>query len=294
MINHFSSQISRPIIGIGHSMGGCQIAQLSLLHPRLFTSLVLIDPIISGSIRKGNWMPAIASVKRRDIWPSRAAAATSFGKSPFYRAWDPRVLDRWIEHGLRDLPTLLHPQSEHPEAITLRTTKHNEVHSFLRPAVDYNAPDANGKPTRVTHPDLPPTLAPDLPFYRPEPGLVFDKLPHVRPPVLYILGAKSDVSMADERKAKMERTGSGWGGSGGAKEGKVREVLLDCGHLVPMEKVVETADEAGKWIVEGRGRWAEEERRVKEVVGKVPKAERANMSARFVEVMNGGWIKPKI
>lgn len=35
MINHFRKEMPRPLVGLGHSMGGCQIGYLSTLHPHL-------------------------------------------------------------------------------------------------------------------------------------------------------------------------------------------------------------------------------------------------------------------
>ena len=46
MVNHFRHSMPRPIVGIGHSMGGNNLVNLSLMHNRLFTSLILIDPVI--------------------------------------------------------------------------------------------------------------------------------------------------------------------------------------------------------------------------------------------------------
>ena len=39
----------RPLVGIGHSMGGQQLAHLALMHPRLLSLLVLVDPVIQKS-----------------------------------------------------------------------------------------------------------------------------------------------------------------------------------------------------------------------------------------------------
>jgi len=36
MINHFRQEMARPLIGVGHSMGGTQLVHLSSLHLRLF------------------------------------------------------------------------------------------------------------------------------------------------------------------------------------------------------------------------------------------------------------------
>lgn len=58
----------------------------------------------------------------------------------------------------------------------------------------------------------------------------------------------------------MECTGAGVGGSGGAKEGRVKEVVFeDGGHLMPMEVVGATADASADWIAKEMERWAKEE-----------------------------------
>jgi len=47
----------------------------------------------------------------------------------------------------------------------------------------------------------------------------------------------------------METTGVGLGGSGGAGAGRVKEILMKkVGHLIPMDKVVETAQHCSTWI----------------------------------------------
>ncbi|KAF2156110.1 alpha/beta-hydrolase [Myriangium duriaei CBS 260.36] len=309
LVNHFAPQMPRPIVGVGHSMGGCQLTNLSLIHPRLFTSLILIDPVISRSQGGANWRPARASAGRRDLWPSRAAAKTAFAKSKFYQTWDPRVLERWMEHGLRDLPTAIYPESsslttedddgddteDREKQVTLRTTKHNEVHSFVRPA--YRTPTAkdgpNRPPTSASHPELFVTggAPPSEPFYRPEPGQTFARLPHLRPATLYVFGAKSDLSGPSQRADKLACTGIGMGGSGGVRAGRVKEVLVDAGHLVPMEKVQETADAAAEWIGNEVGRWKEEEAEVRRELEGVDRRDRARMSEGFMKALKGDWGK---
>ena len=166
MVNKFRDQMPRPIIGVGHSMGGCQLANLALLHPRLFETLVLVDPVIHQVVTlSGNVSPAVASARRREVWPSREAAATAFKKSKFYQTWDPRVLERWVEYGLRDMPTKIFPDAKRPE-VTLTTTKHQEVMTFLRPNFvarpdDWDTSSAdytldNSAVNKRTHPDLIP------------------------------------------------------------------------------------------------------------------------------------------
>ncbi|KAI9881029.1 MAG: hypothetical protein M1830_008911 [Pleopsidium flavum] len=267
MINHFRDQMPRPLIGLGHSMGGCQLTNLALIHPRLLTTLILLDPVIqkhSSSPSGSGFSPGRASTFRRDLWPSRSAAAESFRKSKFYQAWDERVLDRWLQYGLRDLPTTIYPEDstldDTGKPVTLTTTKHQEVFTFLRPI--FTSKDEHGKEAiiRLTHADFDPTTPHSSPFYRPEPEHTYHNLPFVRPSVLYIFGGLSLLSPPEWRKEKMELTGSGVGGSGGMKAGRVKEVVLEnAGHLVAMEAVGACADATAEWLRVELKRWWEEE-----------------------------------
>ncbi|KAH8429288.1 uncharacterized protein LDX57_006955 [Aspergillus melleus] len=124
------------------------------------------------------------STYRRDLWPSRQATAESFTRSSFHQAGDPRVLEKWIQHGLRELPTALYPLSKNElntlngkrYLVTLTTTPHQEVLTFSRPV--YDETDQPG--TRVTHPDMDPLLLSDFPFYRPEMPMISEQLAHLR------------------------------------------------------------------------------------------------------------------
>ncbi|KAF2496028.1 hypothetical protein BU16DRAFT_617537 [Lophium mytilinum] len=305
MINHFRAQMPRPIIGLGHSMGGNNLVNLSLIHPRLFETLILVDPVIQHvSSKKGNYAPAQASSRRRDFWPSRAAAETSFKKSKFYQTWDPRVLDRFIEHGLRELPTQLYPTSTstptipypatstteptltptppQPRPVTLTTTKHQEVFTFLRPNYSPSTSD------RRTHPDLDPSDDPQTPFYRPEPIMTFHQLPHLRPSVLYIFGSLSDLSTPEFRANKLSVTGTGIGGSGGVKEGRVKEVVFEkTGHLIPMEKPGETAESVAQWVAAEMDRWRAAEKLAEQDWEGRKGVERVQLNATYLEKLGG-------
>ncbi|KAJ4180123.1 hypothetical protein NW755_011972 [Fusarium falciforme] len=250
LINQKQDSIPHPIVGIGHSMGGTQLSLLSLNHPRLLRSLVLIDPVIQAP--NGSIPPAVASTPRRDIWPSREAAAERFRGSKFFQSWDPRVLDLWIKHGLRQAPTELYPSegSEPDDRVTLMTSKHQELFMFLRPT--YRG--IPGEEYRDQDP-VADEEYPGYPFYRPEPLQVFRRLPEVRPSTLYVFGDKSELSPLEQREAKMARTGTGVGGSGGAAAGRVKEVVLNCGHLVAMEKVQECAESITAFLGSEMARW---------------------------------------
>ena len=272
MINRFRKEMPRPLVGVGHSMGGTHLVNLAYIHPRLLTSLVLIDPTIQTTFPADQDRSRIsnpqASTFRRDHWPSRAEAISSVKKSKFYQSWDPRVLDLWIKYGLRSLPTAIYPKvhdgsdrSDNDDGpVTLTTTKHQEVFTFVRP--NFDGVDVNGALiiNRRTHPDLGLEGADTYPFYRPEPPAVFNDLPRLRPGALYIFGGQSELSTPDLRKQKMERTGTGVGGSGGAEAGRVREVVFeDMGHLIPMQAVARCAAAAGEWLTNDLKRWRGEE-----------------------------------
>ncbi|KAF2276226.1 toxin biosynthesis protein-like protein [Westerdykella ornata] len=317
VVNTFRKQMPRPIFGVGHSMGGAQLAHLAILHPRLFESLILFDPVIQRMVSvSGNISPALSSAMRRDRWPSREDAAKSMMRNPFYQAWNPRVFERWIQYGLRDLPTALYPDSaaspgpvpaaisaeptlapaaSKSKEVTLTTTKHQEVMTFLRPNFPYREGDkepssaeytaSNPSINRRTHPDLSAGPLPQAPFYRGESMMVFQQLPHLRPSVLYVFGSKSFLTMHTENiTEKMENTGVGVGGSGGAKEGRVSQVMVqDAGHLIPMEKVEESASHAAMWIGKEMQRWRINEKLTEEEWGNRKGVERSVLTERFLE-----------
>lgn len=208
---------------------------------------MLIDPVIQ---RENPSKPyALASTYRRDLWPSRQDAAQAFQNSKVYQRWDPRVLSKWVAYGLREIPQP--PDSNLSGAygtlVTLTTPKAQEVFTFLRPKYeDSKRPREN----ESLHSDEYAVDVEDYPFYRPEPAKIFRQLPELRPSVLYVFGETSDLSSAEAREQKLKLTGTGVGGSGGALKGHVKEQLLSCGHLVPMECVTECAETIAAFVTE--------------------------------------------
>ncbi|KAM6489266.1 Alpha/Beta hydrolase fold [Amanita muscaria] len=96
---------ARNIVAIAHSFGGCSCTSAALTNANLFSSLVLIDPVIMNpylfQINEGRVDPLlIGALIRRDTWKSKFEAHTLFKRNPFFAAWDPEVLDLYVEHGL--------------------------------------------------------------------------------------------------------------------------------------------------------------------------------------------------
>ncbi|KAI9783834.1 MAG: hypothetical protein M1839_003170 [Geoglossum umbratile] len=263
MVNHFRTEMPRPIVGIGHSMGGTRLIQLSIMHPRLLTALALLDPVMlepDSDLDLPANMQAITF--RRDLWQSREDAESYFLKNILYRDMDKRVLQRWLKYGVRNVPTEIYELSSSvpKTAVTLTTTKHQEAFTFVRPNYHGRSPDGKAVINRDTHADVYPEAKHVAPFYRPEPMQAFLNLPHIRPGVLYVFGELSYISSPENQDRRMEATGTGVGGSGGVKEGRVKKVVLKgIGHLVVMEAVDQTADAISTWLGMELQRWRQKE-----------------------------------
>lgn len=266
IINSYRKDMPRPLVGIGHSGGAGIIANLSFLHPRLFTTVVLLDPVVSPET---DYVPshpennARKSTFRRDVWPSREMAAERFRAHKYYQTWDPRVLGLFIQHGLQDLPSNNDSNSggSFPNPVTLTTSKAQEVFTYYRP--NFEGYGLDGKPIdRTTHADLDPQWAPLLsPFYRGESAYLYSHLPILRPSVLYVFGGASEVCKASYIANVVRNTGIGVGGSGGVQEDRVRYVVLEkIGHLVAQEDPVGVAKSTAEWIGREMERWRELEK----------------------------------
>ncbi|KAF3181054.1 hypothetical protein EYR41_012016 [Orbilia oligospora] len=231
LVMHLQNDFPRPIAAIGHSMGGAQLFNLSLMHPTLFSCVIGLDPIISPlpalpGASPGN--PATLSAKRRDIWPSHEEAVKYFKSRPFYREWDPKVLEIHMKYGLRKVPTALYPDVTKvgPDAVTLRTTKHQEVFTFWR--------------TRIQD--------------RTEPKEVFSRLKDMKAPVCYIQGEDSIVNWGNKNELMILNT----------PQPCEIHFIPKCGHLVPLQKPKETAMIAATYLQRRTTIWSEETEREKE------------------------------
>lgn len=267
---------------------------LSLMHSRLLFSVILLDPVLQLSPNEtvlGTDPPGMlnAVAYRRDVWPSREAAARSFAKSPMFASWDKRVLERMVRFGLRDLPTALYPDpsSEHGNSdcgVTLTTTKHQELWTMIRP--NYSSRDASGhiEIDRSTHADLDP-LATFIPLYRPEPRSTYFRLAAVRPSVLWLMGGATELRL-DEVREGIKVTGTGVGGSGGVADGRVKEVTFPKrGHLFPMEIVGETAQECAQWLGAEMARFRGEEEKWRQARLSRPTTDDLMMDKAFKNVV---------
>lgn len=105
-----------PVIGLGHSLGALCTLQAMYRKPKLFVQAVLMDPpLIYGkdnllwhaakllSLKKVDKIsPAGVSKNRRDVWESREQARELLRPKSFFKNFDERAFEGYLEHGLRD------------------------------------------------------------------------------------------------------------------------------------------------------------------------------------------------
>ncbi|CAD0089350.1 unnamed protein product [Aureobasidium mustum] len=235
-----------------------------------------------------------------------------------FKSWDKRVLDRWMEHALRELPTKLYPEvtasstppalgadvsgsvvspnSEAEVPITLKTTKHQEVMTFMRGNfVTPSNPAPSAAPNPLTHPDVTTDGSSVSPFYRPESFHIFKLLPYLRPSVLYVFGTESDLSAPEHIADKLKVTGVGVGGSGGVSKERVKEFTMQGGgHLMPMERVEETADQCSGWLLQELKRWKDEYIQIEALRAAIPREKKGQMSEGFVQALSQPQAKSKL
>ena len=108
LINRYKN---KPIIGVGHSLGGILHFLVAIENPELYKTIILLDaPIISRLSSAGikflkltNQMQNSPLVKttrfRRAVWQSKNEAFEHFKKKDKFSKFDEDVLRDYIEHG---------------------------------------------------------------------------------------------------------------------------------------------------------------------------------------------------
>ncbi|KAG2126602.1 Alpha/Beta hydrolase protein [Suillus clintonianus] len=98
--NGFSS---RSLVAVGHSFGGCSSIMAAVNFPALFSSMILIDPVIVQYLGYSSGFQVskcAAALTRRERWLSREEALRLFKASPFFGAWHPDTLELYVTYGL--------------------------------------------------------------------------------------------------------------------------------------------------------------------------------------------------
>ena len=99
---------------IGHSLGGFLSLMAAARHPELAKGVVMLDsPVLGGwkattlGLIKSTQIvaavsPGAVSRRRRNSWPSEAAALAHFRHKKAFARWDPAVLQDYVHRGTVD------------------------------------------------------------------------------------------------------------------------------------------------------------------------------------------------
>jgi pimeloyl-ACP methyl ester carboxylesterase len=96
-------------IGVGHSAGATTIAALEAERSSTFRAAVLMEPVLNYDKKPeslGTELSDLAAntLKRRAIWPSRAAALDSYSSRPPFETWNETALREYVRHAFADQP----------------------------------------------------------------------------------------------------------------------------------------------------------------------------------------------
>ncbi len=111
-LEDFMAPLPKPLVGMGHSMGGVLTFLVAHRRPEWFRALVMLDPpLVNGwqgvlfnlARRLGQTdriTPAGLSQGRRAHWPDRDAVDSYFGRRGFFNRFDSRCLADYLDAGL--------------------------------------------------------------------------------------------------------------------------------------------------------------------------------------------------
>lgn len=114
LINGIEAKHTRPVIGMGHSLGGHITAVAALKRPDLFSALVLIEPA-SIPFRALDFvyphlprmliyrlLPFVKGSKRRQrIWASRDDFRDRYQTHPLFKRFSSESLENYVQYGLQ-------------------------------------------------------------------------------------------------------------------------------------------------------------------------------------------------
>lgn len=94
-------------IGVGHSKGGYAVTFAAAIEPTIFSSLLLVDPVImpkSAYVRVREMVGDHFAARRRNAWASPEEMFERFKDRAPFNIWDPAVLKDYCEYGLLPAP----------------------------------------------------------------------------------------------------------------------------------------------------------------------------------------------
>ncbi len=287
-IYHFRSEMIRPIMGLGHSMGCNQLAFLSHWHPNLFSSFAFIEAGIDIHYGKGLTIPwMLQTLKRKPSFATRNKAEEDLVKAHAAANWDERTITRLKKYGVYELDN--HGISEW-RSTTPKDQIAGLVSRFNSERVGLGPGGINDVTLeqRKDFPDIDPDAWNAGAFYRPELRGSWDLLRHIRPRVLYVNGGKSPVfGRSSTRDERAKLTGTGVGGNGGLRLGAVKQIIVKDGEhtMVFDQHVNEVAQHVADWVAEESQRCFGDAEKTAEMNMTKDLAEKQTVSPKFMNAL---------
>ena len=97
--------LTRPLPAFGHSMGGACLLMAAHRHPRMFSGLVIYEPVVFPPVEatpEGPPQLAAGARRRRATFASFDAAIANFSAKPPLARFTPAALDAYVRHGFRE------------------------------------------------------------------------------------------------------------------------------------------------------------------------------------------------
>lgn len=112
VISSIQEQASKPVIALGHSLGGVLSLLAAIEQPELFKAVILLDSPMLGRMKSfmlqifktlgviDHVTPALKTRKRRQHWASREQALTYLRRRALFKSFDEACLQDYIDFGM--------------------------------------------------------------------------------------------------------------------------------------------------------------------------------------------------
>jgi pimeloyl-ACP methyl ester carboxylesterase len=137
---------------VGHSMGACALLLAELARPGTFAGLWLYDPVVrpAAAALVGDDELAAGARRRRETFPSHAAAVAHFGSKPPLDVLEPAALEAYVSTGFA--PVAANPGGgDHPVQLRLSGEQEARVYEGGRHNGVFERLGEIGCPVIVAH-----------------------------------------------------------------------------------------------------------------------------------------------
>ena len=138
LADYIESSAGKPVIGIGHSLGGILTFMAAYDRPQLFSEIIMLDPplaygpltlllFLAKKLRVIDRVRVVSQTKkRRAQWSNQQEAEAYFRRIPLFNRFDPDCLRDYIQYGTISVETGVRLSFDvNREASIFRTTPHN-------------------------------------------------------------------------------------------------------------------------------------------------------------------------